>query len=214
MTSSYKISLYGPPIQKTRPRVVVRGGKPLLFSDQTAQQEAVRLEMHRQRQKAFEVCFVDMRFYMPMKPGGDLWSVHSSTPDVDNLVKFYLDAGNAILWQDDKGVAGIYAIKLFDRTPKTVLTISEVSMQQRSSVSDSILEVFSPSELQEVADDIRELSLSLQSLYRLDDGDGVSIRLDHTAGVISKFSDAYSERLSLISKSHKGAWKTLLKRYA
>ena len=49
---------------------------------------------------------------------------HQSEPDVDNCVKFILDALNEIFWKDDKFVVGIKAFKTFGATkPRTIIKI-------------------------------------------------------------------------------------------
>jgi Holliday junction resolvase RusA-like endonuclease len=68
-------------------------------------------------------------FLFPVKktkprPGGSLkkifypwekpeFSFKKTRPDLDNLVKFYLDAGNGILWRDDSDVCALTAQKVF-----------------------------------------------------------------------------------------------------
>jgi len=51
---------------------------------------------------------------------------HRSRPDVDNLQKFILDAGNNILWNDDCQIVNITASKLYGPEPKTIMIITEV----------------------------------------------------------------------------------------
>lgn len=44
-------------------------------------------------------------------------------PDVDNYVKFFLDAGTGVLWQDDSTIVDIRARKLYHRAcPETGFT--------------------------------------------------------------------------------------------
>lgn len=44
---------------------------------------------------------------------------HTNRPDIDNLIKLFLDAGNKVLWEDDSYVVGIYAKKMYSRNPRT-----------------------------------------------------------------------------------------------
>ena len=76
------------------------------------------------------VC-VMLTFYMPrpkkhfrtgkysseLKPNAP--TEHVSRPDIDNLVKFFMDAGNKILWKDDCFVSGVFARKIYSRKPRT-----------------------------------------------------------------------------------------------
>lgn len=46
--------------------------------------------------------------------------------DLDNLVKAVLDAGNGQLWEDDKQVEVLRAVRLRDKGCETALTVAEV----------------------------------------------------------------------------------------
>jgi len=51
---------------------------------------------------------------------------HSKKPDLSNLVKFYEDALNGILWRDDAIICEITATKIYSNEPKTVITVEEI----------------------------------------------------------------------------------------
>lgn len=69
---------------------------------------------------------LDMEFYLEMPVS---WSsrkkasrpLHTSRPDLDNLVKMWGDILNGILYLDDKQVVSIKATKLYSETPQTVI---------------------------------------------------------------------------------------------
>jgi Holliday junction resolvase RusA-like endonuclease len=50
--------------------------------------------------------------------------VHSKKPDLDNLVKFVLDALNKIYWVDDAQIYSMRAGKLYDLYPRTEIQIT------------------------------------------------------------------------------------------
>ncbi len=52
-------------------------------------------------------------------------SSHTSTPDIDNLVKFVMDAGNKIVWKDDSQIEGVFASKTYtnSKRPRTEIEI-------------------------------------------------------------------------------------------
>lgn len=56
--------------------------------------------------------------YLSKKKG-----VHGSRPDIDNLIKFVLDAGNGIAWTDDALVYKISAIKNYTDNNSIVLIV-------------------------------------------------------------------------------------------
>jgi Holliday junction resolvase RusA-like endonuclease len=68
---------------------------------------------------------VSIKFFMPhktKKPG----SWHSVRPDLDNMVKFYLDVAIGILYEDDKQIAKITAEKVYDTNSRTEITLTQI----------------------------------------------------------------------------------------
>lgn len=51
---------------------------------------------------------------------------HTSRPDIDNLVKFYMDVANGILYEDDKQVVRLEATKVYSTEPFTKIYIEEL----------------------------------------------------------------------------------------
>lgn len=49
--------------------------------------------------------------------------VHHTKPDLDNLIKFYLDCATGVIWDDDANVCRISAQKCYGIEAKTVITI-------------------------------------------------------------------------------------------
>ena len=48
---------------------------------------------------------------------------HMKKPDLDNLVKFYCDISNGILYEDDAQIYSLVARKKYALEPKTEITI-------------------------------------------------------------------------------------------
>ncbi len=53
----------------------------------------------------------------------DFLPVHAVKPDIDNLVKFYLDCATGIIWDDDAKVCGLSANKCYGNEEKTMIVI-------------------------------------------------------------------------------------------
>lgn len=49
---------------------------------------------------------------------------HQSIPDLDNMIKYICDVCNGILYKDDAIISSIRAKKVYDKNPRTELTIS------------------------------------------------------------------------------------------
>lgn len=75
----------------------------------------------------------DITFYMPMPTS---WSgkkkermngaVHTSKPDIDNLVKGLFDSLNKIAWKDDNQVYEVHSKKLYSYNPGIGIEIWEL----------------------------------------------------------------------------------------
>jgi len=74
------------------------------------------------------------------KLANDGFLKHVKKPDVDNLIKLYLDVLSGIAFEDDNCVSLGSAIKIYSLMPKTVITICEhdklISMNEIWSVTE------------------------------------------------------------------------------
>ena len=78
---------------------------------------------------------VDIVFYLKMNNNQEARKAerdqqpHTLIPDLDNLCKFILDAAsNGVLYDDDRIVSRITAIKIWDKVPRTEMTITEMNV--------------------------------------------------------------------------------------
>jgi Holliday junction resolvase RusA-like endonuclease len=76
---------------------------------------------------------VELKFFMPITLGKEKrkrereGQYHIFASDLDNLIKFVLDAAKDILYTDDRIISSINAVKVWDSTPRTELLIRELS---------------------------------------------------------------------------------------
>jgi len=56
---------------------------------------------------------------------------HFIRPDIDNLLKFTLDAMQGIIFENDSQITEIYASKYYSETPRTVITIREIYASEK-----------------------------------------------------------------------------------
>jgi Holliday junction resolvase RusA-like endonuclease len=84
-------------------------------------------------------------------------------PDIDNLIKFYLDCANEILFPDDKQIICLNSKKLYDSNPRTEINIMKVKKTYVSDEVERILEVLPPEKFFELMELINEISIC----YRL-----------------------------------------------
>ena len=123
------ITIPGPPIPKARPRF----SRGRVYNVQKKQEEAFVWQVMKQwTQKpiTWPLALV-FEFVMPIpkstsKKNRDLMLTgemkHIKTADIDNLIKFSLDCLNGLLFEDDRQVYWIQAIKRYGDNPRTVIT--------------------------------------------------------------------------------------------
>lgn len=134
-SSGLTIEIVGVPVSQGRPRLNRRGGA--VYDPNSQDKKRVRaILMERTREWGDwrpptypEVSFV---FYMPIPKSAPKRALeaytserlrHTNRPDVDNLIKFYLDCMKGNHLQDDSSVSIGYAIKLYSPLPRTLIEI-------------------------------------------------------------------------------------------
>lgn len=123
-------------------------------------------------------------------------------PDIDNLVKFYLDAGNQILWSDDKKIVELKARKIYSESPRTIIKVNGKNPMTTNEKVKGILGVFPPSRYHDMLSDIKFLA-ELESVPNRSQ----QSKAEDAAYILSKFADAYSDELRKIKKNFPGYWQ-------
>lgn len=59
---------------------------------------------------------------------------HHKRPDLDNLIKFILDASNTILYHDDSQIVSITALKVYDKIDQTVIQLLGVNTNGKKEI--------------------------------------------------------------------------------
>lgn len=73
---------------------------------------------------------------------------HRIKPDLSNLVKFYEDAGNGILWHDDSQISSLTTKKILAINPITIITIEQIHMPHRAT---ALMSHLNPEKLRQLA---------------------------------------------------------------
>lgn len=133
-----KIIIPGNPIPQARMKHSSRGGFVKTYDPRAKEKSAIRfiLSQYQQVEEAFlhpRICFL---FHMPVPKGirkrdQELYDSgilkHTKKPDVDNLVKLYLDCLDGIVIHGDQKVSLGACIKVYSSEPKTVIYINETT---------------------------------------------------------------------------------------
>ena len=57
---------------------------------------------------------------------------HTTKPDIDNIVKFYLDVGNELLFDDDKNCIEVNARKRYGKTERVIICLQKEVLDEQS----------------------------------------------------------------------------------
>jgi Holliday junction resolvase RusA-like endonuclease len=132
------INIPGKPIPQQRHRLFRRYGRSMIFDPCSKEKKAVKKIIQDQfiheKIQQFVNPHVEFQFYFPypakLRKLKHKIIRHNIKPDVDNLIKFYLDCMNGIVYEDDKTVSIGRAIKLCGPIqPSTHIKIEERSLE-------------------------------------------------------------------------------------
>jgi Holliday junction resolvase RusA-like endonuclease len=146
---------------------------------------------------AAESYSVNFTFYMPIS---ETWTdkkknlvswgrvPHTAKPDVDNLVKFYLDVANGILWTDDAQVTIIKAKKVYAKKSGVEMEIQAMKPKTSKEVAE-ILQIVSVEEAIALKRKAEHLEESMQ------EGD-----INHCAKILEEIALKFTPKLQKICK--------------
>lgn len=134
-----KLIVEGEPTSLKRHRTAVRRDKIIQFDSQKNEKAIFRSTLYTnqntfkehvdkcKRTKIWNI-YIAFYFYRPTKyaeytEAQLLQEYHTQKPDIDNCIKFVLDACNGMLWDDDAHVSSVSGQKCWSHTPKTVIYI-------------------------------------------------------------------------------------------
>lgn len=132
-----KINIKGSPIAQKRARFARRGAYVKTYDPQSQEKEVVKALMRGQVIKKLEGPLeIEINFYFEVPKSyskkrakaclnGD--EEHTKKPDIDNLVKFYLDCMNDLVFKDDAQVVKLVARKIYAETPSVEITINDIN---------------------------------------------------------------------------------------
>ena len=170
-----RLIIPGEPHVLNRPRFTTAGGFSRAYDSQKSEKnEVIFLMLHSlgRQLPSEDHLIITLQFYLkPSQSDVDAnlkaWGMkHNSSKDLDNMIKFYLDCGNGVLWKDDKQIIKIIAERKFSSIPKTVIKIEELS-EIVGGYSMSILNLFSQEEMEQFI--LQARSLPEFSMEKWDD---------------------------------------------
>ncbi|PTJ72049.1 RusA family crossover junction endodeoxyribonuclease [Staphylococcus hyicus] len=121
------------PMGSPRPRFRRAGGfvqtyMPTTYSHHKKfiAEQMPNLQSENQLKLTIEFYFPPLKSWSKKLLSTMLGSYKRTKPDLDNLLKTVLDAGNEKLWKDDNQIVEIRTFKKYSDTARTVLVINEL----------------------------------------------------------------------------------------
>lgn len=221
-----KIIIQHAPIPKARARTVLRGEKTITYDPQTTEKNEVRHLFQKTMRRALfnddpeiardaqnlaqaRLFRMDFRFYMPIAisdseatRNAKLWGLEpcNHRPDGTNMMKFYEDAANEILYKDDSMIVCGSFSKEWSNNPRTEIDIMAIDPIKVDDKVDKILKTISPEKLKElIADAVLLSRIHPSEMEKVCDRER-KIWLTSMACVLSDFALKYSEIFRKIRK--------------
>lgn len=129
--NEYIYTIKGNPTPLQRPRF----SKGNTYDPQASEKEEHMWELKYQHLKHFKKAFTDplsleVFFYMsfphsmsPKKRDELALTPHFKRPDIDNLLKWVLDVGNGVIWEDDALIHHVVTLKAYDHEARTEIRV-------------------------------------------------------------------------------------------
>jgi len=165
-----KITIEGNPIPKKRHRCRCVHGHGQAYDEQATNDtpivKAIMKSQVKEKGPHFEYnqsLIVHFRFYIPInksetnsKRNAKLWGFDKPTvkPDFDNLIKFYCDCANGVLWSDDCMVVEGSYFKTYSDFPRTEMEIMSKKELTLDATLKDILCLLSPEEWRKFFDEM------------------------------------------------------------
>lgn len=209
-----KIVIPGDPIPKQRHRHYRRGIRSITFDPQDAQKKMVsaiiKQKFENQKPTGFELVksfFVKATFYHKVcdsssncERNAKLWGLvlHTKKPDGSNELKFYEDAANEILYQDDSKIVFGSFHKRYDEYPRTEIEIMPAPELNLHPKIEEFFRLTSPAELLFLLNDAGEISQLAKNMSQAIDNQD-DTWYNKTAYLVSAFADRHGPIIKKIN---------------
>lgn len=202
-----QIIIPGDPIALARHRSYIRNGHIACYDSQASVRNDVRLNMLAQvKEKKYE--FEDraayrVKFQFNFLPPKSLpvatknlmlWGItpHTSKPDNSNVMKFFEDCGNNLLWPDDRYLIDEHPVKRYSNNPCTIIDIEIIKALDMKD-TEAFFKIFSPEDYEIFINDIQ----SLHSNFIRHSSQGTD-EIQASARLLIAFSTKWCDKLKKI----------------
>lgn len=179
MQTKMRIVIPGPPIPKARPKFHAAGKYQKAYDPQNALKQQVALLVKPQISGFFSITTalcVKMTLHIAApkilrssERKRHSWGLlnHTSKPDLDNLIKFYLDMLNGIAFEDDRQIVELHVKKIYSKVEQTVIDI--MPARPADDELEEFLERFSLDNFLDFSKEIQWIAACLEDAAEEDD---------------------------------------------
>lgn len=208
---SMRIVIPGEPIPKARHRSFIRHGKMATYDEQHLEKIHTRILMNRFTENhELKHCAHIAKFEFHFEPPKSasvatknmmLWGCihHIKKPDTSNLMKFYEDCGNGILWPDDCLLIDEHPIKRYSQNPCTIITVTPINEVKMSDDHEKVFKTFSPTDCETMSADAERIYMSIP-VYHLDNPEIYKSQMAAAAELLIDFADEWADKLKKIKR--------------
>ena len=208
-----RLIIEGQPHSKIRPRIKRFGRHISMYDPKEDEKNIVKMLMkayclqNNLQPLTGPISFTSIHYFKPTQQSRDqlnskLWneSLTVGKPDIDNVLKFYLDCANTVLFCDDAQVVHCEAVKRYSIRPRTEIIIKETTMQEIDTKDKNIIYMFSPKELQEFSDDCKCVGGFFDESVEMGEKGIEPVWASTAASLLKSFSERWSPKLTKIGK--------------
>lgn len=208
--SLWIFTIPGPPTPLNRPRAARRNGLFRMYDSQKNQKnEVIKILKNQFPRNPLSSCLrVSMDFYhQPSKSDKEanlkLWNINkNSCQDIDNLIKFYLDCGNNLIWKDDRQICILESKKMFSKNPCTTIKVDIIDLNLDERFM-SVLKIFSPKEIEKFVSEAHSLPIFNAEFFdRMSDQEKIHAIQQMTTS-LTRLSENWTDKLKKINKRKK-----------
>lgn len=138
-----RIEIPGVPVSKKRPRFFRRGNHVGTYNPQECEESKTMWHIAQAmtgRSPIEGPITLELWFEMPIPASMSKrerlalkgFCGHPKKPDLDNLIKHFMDAANGVLFQDDRQIWCLISAKKYSETPKTTARILKHEQSKQS----------------------------------------------------------------------------------
>ncbi len=204
-----RIVIPGDPIAKARHRSFIRHGHVATYDAQDKEKRQMcnlmskLAENHQLKDCAYKVSF-EFNFEPPRSASVAtknlmLWNIihHTKKPDTSNVMKFYEDCGNGILWKDDCLLIDEHPIKRYAEKACTIIEIMEIKEVKMSTEHEKVFKTFSPRDIDTFEADAERICAAIYD-YKVSDKELYELQMNAFAQLLIDFADQWTDKLKKI----------------